>query len=332
MGGDDHRGGLPGLRPAQDVEVRGVPDNRVGVPGHLRRLSFDDHRMEPGGHEFVVGQAADTATADDDHMSRFGVRMAERGIVTVDLLPGAGEDEEALAVDPAVRLRRHQPPVIPEADHAQAAALPDAALRKRLVEQRRAVGIGLRDQQAARFTDHVGLPVLGGDTARQGLGHPFIEPQHHARARQFQHVAAGRRGCGCHDGQGRCQFAHREGDVGVEGLRVRRHEHRGLVLAHAEVGFRIVQGAHGGLDPCVRQFQGGAGLRAQHDIGMAVLDQHRDQRCGDRIVLGEDDVPPGVLRQFAGSPGLGLRFHPWRVKEPDEGEGQDHQHEQHPAH
>ena len=325
VGSDQNSRGLANAGGHEHLQFGGVAHHKfVGVAGQFRQQFHNAIVHPPLGQSPARGLAHSSA-ANNHYRRRGRFRSVVQGVVAAHLLLGAGQHQHCACLYPALRRGRFKDAPLPDAQDCNAKALAQAILGQGLVHQRRVPHSCFGDEQIAEATDGVGHCTPAGDPPRQGLSHHLAQLQHVIAARQFENVHRSRDIGGGDDRHLLAHLPHCKGHICIDPIVGGGCHQRGLLYPHPSIGQGIVQIAPHHSEAQIVQAQGFRQLGDEQHVGVVVVGKLFDERAGDGVVLGNNDVAGEIIRQGSGGAGGFLGFHPGRVEELNKGKRQEHQ-------
>jgi hypothetical protein len=187
----------------------------------------------------------------------------------------------------------------------------------------------LRDLQSAELTDHMRLRPAHIDPAGQIVSELVLEGQDRCRTAQLENIDGI---VFLHDRRHRQRwrdFADRQGDVGVGGVFAVGQDEPGEWRRRTFVTQSIVVLSSEHRDLVSEQLCGASRVGFQDDIRYLFGDETRNQAGGDGIVLHNDHVTVGALRDLPGRSQAHAGLEPRCVEQSDEEKRRHHQEEDH---
>ena len=334
MGGNQGGRGFFDPGPLQRLDVGGIPDHIMLFILQPLRIFFNDQigtfpLLEPSGNRVPY-----PAASDDEHRIHRQIADVVKGIhlfIGRQTFLGAGQQQNAGALDPALGPGNFEASPLPDAHDIHPEFLAQLALDQRLSHQRGAHHRKFGDDQFVKTADNVRFAIPAHRPCGQGAPQHIIDLQHLRAARHLEDIQRIGRIGGGDDGNPLAQLPNGEGDIRVDFVAVGGDDQGRPIGAQPPVGFRIVHIAHRHPDARIVQFQSALEILHNDDIVDFVGRQLLNQGHGNRIVVRNDHMAPGLRRQLLRCPFPGLGLDPRGIEELDEGERKQCQQEDHPG-
>ena len=266
MGGDHHRRAIVDPGCFQDFQLGGVSDHvprRIAIP---YMLAFHDPVLD-----FLFGQgrgrpATDSPGTNDQHRSRGRLVDTKQRIELFELLPRAGQDEDAVIVDDRVRSCGLKSSPLPDSDDI------DIRVRSKIDIPQAAADQGcshhgrLRDLQFVEPTDFVAFGIPSKNPPGKGSSQTLPHLQDPSRPGHFQNVDRGNAGCRRDHGHGITHFPNGEGDIRIPRIAECRGDERRLIGPCQSISFLIVQRPEHHAVASIVQRQGLRQILHQHHV------------------------------------------------------------------
>ena len=326
-GGDDDGRSRFDAGSLQNLEFSGRTADVFSVVLHSHRVLLDDAVVDAAALKGARRGQADPAGSDDNHRLVGLVVDDQEPVVVGDLLCRGGEDKHRAIADHGLRPGGLEATPLPNADDAGSGHASQPRLGETLAHQGGPGGRGFGDEELVEFPEHVGKGVTAADATGQRLSEHLRKLEHPSASGELEDVdGCGRVGDG-HDSHVLVHGTHGDGDVGVHLVAAGCGYQRRLVDAGACVSIGIVEIASDHAQTLVLQTYRLVKIGDDEDVAIMELLQPLDERAGQGVVLGNDDVVGDTRLQPARDARRVLGFDPGSPEELEEREGQQDEHE-----
>ncbi|OPY17418.1 MAG: hypothetical protein A4E69_00006 [Syntrophus sp. PtaB.Bin138] len=283
--------------------------------------------------EALRNGVSDTAPSDDEDRIHGKLADVVKGInlvVGCEVLLRSGENQNAVRIDPAFRMRDLEIAPFPDSHHRHSKIFSQAAFREGFSHQGGAQSGKLGDDQLIEPADDIGPAFSADGPGRQGISQHVVKLQDPRTAGHDQDVLGIGGIGGCDDLNLLTQLSNCKGNVRVDLVPVGRNDEGGAVCPHPAIRLGIIDVPHGDAKACIIELQRAAEILLEEDIALPVILQPFNEGHRHRIVAGDDHMVFRIRRQLAGGPVPRLRFNPGGIKKLDEDKGKQGEKEKNP--